>query len=50
MRLTAAIRKAIGWVMVIAGLGLAYVSQGLVRLGAHMMDREDVLEEFDAAH
>ena len=45
--MTRGLRYALGWVLVIISLGLAYLSTFLIRLGAAAMDREDVIHEFD---
>ena len=45
--MTRGLRYCFGWVLVLISLGLAYLSDFLIRLGAAAMDREDVIHEFD---
>ena len=45
--MTRRLRYIIGWVLVLISLGLAYLTDFLIRIGAAAMDREDVVHEFD---
>ena len=45
--MTRTLRYVLGWVLVLISLGLAYISDFLIRVGAAAMDREDVVQEHD---